>query len=57
MGSNSRRKAKRKRKASNEDIVAYREKDKLNHRRKRQGMLTVSQIDDVLVKGEIIESD
>ena len=41
----------------NKDIVAYRERDKLNHRRKRQGMLNVSQVDDVLVEGEIIESD
>ena len=57
MGSSSHWKAKCKRKVSNEDIATYRERDKLNHCRKRQGMLNVSQVDDVLVKGEIIESD
>ena len=57
MGSSSYQKAKRKGKVSNEDIAAYRERDKLNHRRKRQGMLNVSQVDDVLVEGEIIELD
>ena len=41
----------------NEDIVAYRERDKLNHRRKRQGMLNMNQFDDVLIEGEIIESE
>ena len=57
MGSNSRRKAKHKRKVSNEDIAAYRERDKMEHQRKRQGMLNVSQVDDELVEGKIIESD
>ena len=57
MGSSSRRKAKWKRKVSNEDIAAYRERDKMEQRRKRQGMLNVSQVDDELVEGEIIESD
>ena len=57
MGSSSRRKAKCKRKVSSEDIVAYRERDKVNHRRKRQDMLNVSQVDDVLIEGEIIGLD
>ena len=57
MGSSSRQNAKCKGKVSNEDIVAYRERDKVNHPRKRQGMLNVSQVDDVLVEGEITESD
>ena len=29
----------------------------LNHRRKKQSMLNVSQVGNVLIKGEIIESD
>ena len=57
MGRNNRQKAKCKRKVSNEDIVAYRERDKMEHRRKRQGMLNISQVDDELVEGEIIELD
>ena len=57
MGSSSFQKDKCKRKVLNEDIAAYRETDKLNHRRKRQGMLNVSQVDDVLIEGEIIELD
>ena len=57
MGINSCWKAKHKRKVSNEDIVAYRERDKVNHRRKRQGMLNVNKFDDILIEGEIIESE
>ena len=57
MGSNSHRKAECKRKVSNEDIATYRERDKIEHRRKRQGMLNIIQVDDELVEGEIIESD
>ena len=57
MGSSSRRKDKRKRKISNDDIAAYRERDKMEHRRKRQGMLNISQVDDELIEGEIIKSD
>ena len=57
MGSSSSQKAKYKRKVSNEGIATSRERDKVNHRRKRQGMLNVSQVDDVLIEGEIIESD
>ena len=57
MGSYSRQKSKRKRKVSNEVIATYRERDELNHQRKRQGMLNVSQVDDVLIEGKIIESD
>ena len=33
------------------------ERDKVNHRRKRQGMLNVNQVDDVLIEGKIIESN
>ena len=41
---------------SNVEIATYRERDKVNHRRKRQGMLNVNQVDDVLIEGEIVES-
>ena len=57
MERNSNRKAKHKMKVSNEDIATYRERDKIEHRRKKQGMLNISQVDDELVEGEIIESD
>ena len=57
MENSSRRKAKYKRKVSNEDIATYGERDKVNHQRKRQGMLNVSQVDNVLIEGEIIELD
>ena len=57
MGSNNRRKDKRKRKISNEDVAAYRERDKMEHWRKRQVMLNIIQVDDELVEGEIIESN
>ena len=29
----------------------------MEHRKKRQGMLNISQVDDELIEGEIIESD
>ena len=54
MGSNNRQKAKHKRKVSNEDIAAYRERDKVNHQKKRHGILNVSQVYDESVEGEII---
>ena len=56
MGSSSHRKAKSKRTILNEDIATYRGRDKVNHRRKRQGILNVNQVDDVLIEGEIKES-
>ena len=55
MRSTSHWKAKFKKKVSNEDIVAYRESDKVNHQRKRQGILNVNQVDNVLIEGEIVE--
>ena len=55
MGSSSRRKAKRKKKVSNEDIATYRERDKLNQQRKRKGMLNVSQVDDVPIDNDNAE--
>ena len=57
MRRNSYQKAKCKRKVSNEDILVYRERDKVNHWRKRQGKLNVNQVDDILIEGEIIELD
>ena len=53
-GESSHQKAKWKRKISNEDIATYMERDRGNCQRKRQVMLNVSQVDDVLIKGEII---
>ena len=57
MGNNSRRKAKHKRKVLNDDIATYRERDKVNHQGKRQVMLNVNKVNDVLIEGEIIESE
>ena len=57
MGSSSCQKVKHKRKVSNEDIATYRERDKIEYQREKQGMLNVSQVDNELVEGEIIESN